>query len=442
MLIKNDPKTIRAWAFYDWANSVYSLVISTVIFPIYYSAQTSGQTEVVDGIDVPTVTFFGFKFINTELYSYILSLSFLIVALISPILSGIADYTGSKKKFMQFFCYLGASGCALLFFFDPAYLELSMVFILMASVGFWGSLVFYNAFLPEIADPELHDEVSAKGFAYGYVGSSILLILILVVIMVLDPTENKESTKYMFLLVAIWWAGFAQVTYRALPSNVYGRKPDSQYIWKGYDELKQVWKELGGLLNIKRYLRSFFVYSMGVQTVVVMAVLFSKKEIDWGDQGDAGLIISVLIIQFVAVFGAVLFARLSKKIGNIRVLAISLIIWAGICLYAYFISTPLEFYALAGVVGLVMGGIQALSRSTYSKMLPKTIDHASYFSFYDVVEKLGIVVGTFLFGMIEGMTSSMRSSALALTLFFVVGLLLLLFVKQEGSIGPVKEETT
>ncbi len=395
----------------------------------------------IDGVEVSMVSFLGFRFINTELYSYILSLSFLVVAIISPFLSGIADYTGSKKKFMQFFCYLGATGCALLFWFDPDHLEISMLFILMASVGFWGSLVFYNAFLPEVAEPDLHDEVSAKGFAYGYVGSSILLIIILIVIMVLDPTDNKESTRYMFLLVAFWWAGFAQVTYRVLPSNVHDRKPDEQYIWKGYHELKKIWKELGGLTNIKKYLRSFFVYSMGVQTVVVMAVLFSKKEIDWGNQGDAGLIISVLIIQFVAVFGAIAFARLSKRIGNIRVIAISLVIWAGICLYAYFITTPTEFYTLAGIVGLVMGGIQALSRSTYSKMLPKTIDHASYFSFYDVVEKLGIVVGTFLFGFIEGITSSMRSSAIALTIFFVLGLLLLLFVKQEGSIAPLKRKS-
>jgi UMF1 family MFS transporter len=430
MIEKNNPKTIRAWAFYDWANSVYSLVISTAIFPIFYASQEFPLTKIVNGVEIPLVTFFGLTFINTEIYSYNLSLSFLIVAAISPFLSGIADYTGSKKKFLQFFCYLGSLSCAMLFFFDVNNMELSMVFVLLASVGFWGSLVFYNAFLPEIADPQYHDDVSAKGFAYGYVGSSILLIAILGILTVF----GNGLVRYAFLAVALWWAGFAQVTYRVLPSNVHQRKPEDTYIWKGYQELRKVWGELGNLLNIKRYLRSFFVYSMGVQTVMVMAVLFAKKEIDWGGEGDTGLIVSVLIIQFVA--GAFLFAKFSRKLGNIPVLAIALVIWIGICLVAYFIHTPSQFYLLAGVVGLVMGGIQSLSRSTYSKLLPDTIDHASYFSFYDVVEKLGIVIGTFLFGVIEGVTSSMRYSALALLSFFLVGLILILFVKREKSIGP------
>jgi MFS transporter, UMF1 family len=438
MIEINNPKTIRAWAFYDWANSVYSLVISTAIFPIYYSSQTNTHVRVINGEEVAFVRFFSLEFINTELYSYVMSLSFLVVALISPLLSGIADYTGSKKKFLKFFCYLGSVSCGMLYFFDPNHLELSMLFALLASIGFWGSLVFYNAYLPEIAEPALHDEVSAKGFAYGYIGSSILLIGILAVLM----TIGYDYSKYAFIAVALWWAGFAQVTYRAIPNNVYARKPDNSYIWKGYQELKLVWSELNDQINLKRYLRSFFVYSMGVQTVMVMAVLFAKKEIEWGGSGDTGLIASVLIIQFVAVAGAYGFARLSSRIGNVPVLGIALIIWIGICVSAYFIQTPLQFYILAGVVGLVMGGIQSLSRSTYSKMLPETTDHASYFSFYDVVEKLGIVIGTLLFGIIEGVTASMRMSSIAMLSFFVVGLILLLFVKREKSISPLIQNKT
>lgn len=430
MIKKNDPKTIRAWAFYDWANSAYPLVITTAIFPIYYQTVTSSVLE--DGSVNENVQFFGFDLINTELYSYVFSFSFLLVSVISPILSGIADYSGRKKRFMQWFCYLGSVGCALLFFFSPEQLELGMLFVLMASVGFWGSLVFYNAFLPEIADVELHDKVSAQGFAYGYLGSSLLLIANLILI----QTETMPA-KYAFLTVAVWWAVFAQVTYGKLPDNVYGRKPVSRDILlKGYQELRLVWNELAELLNLKRYLRSFFVYSMGVQTVMLMAVLFAKKEVDWQGQGDAGLIVSVLIIQFIAILGAFLFARLSKRLGNLPVLGIALAIWVGICGVAYVISTPVHFYLLAAVVGLVMGGIQALSRSTYSKMLPDTKDHASYFSFYDVLEKLGIVVGTFLFGFIEGWTDSMRNSALVLMSFFIVGLLLLFLVKKEKNISP------
>jgi UMF1 family MFS transporter len=308
-----------------------------------------------------------------------------------------------------------------------------MLFVFLASVGFWGSLVFYNAFLPEVADVSLHDKVSAQGFAYGYLGSSLLLIANLIMI----QTELMPA-KYAFLTVALWWAGFAQVTYRRLPDNVYEKKPvNKEILLKGYQELRSVWNELQSLDNLQRFLKSFFVYSMGVQTVMLMAVLFAKKEVDWQGQGDSGLIVSVLIIQFIAIFGAFLFARLSKRLGNIPVLVSALTIWVLICAAAYFISTPLHFYVLAAVVGFVMGGVQALSRSTYSKMLPETQDHASYFSFYDVLEKLGIVIGTFLFGFIEGWTDSMRNSALVLMSFFVVGLLLLMMVKREKNISPI-----
>lgn len=433
MIIKNDPKIIRAWTFYDWANSVYPLVITTTVFPIYLSKVAVHYTREVNEEVVAYVHFFGFEFVNTAIYSYVLSLSFLIVSILSPILSGIADYTGNKKRFLQFFCYLGATSCAMLSMFNANYLELSMLFVLLASIGYWASIVFYNSFLPEIADPELQDEVSAKGFSMGYLGSSLLLIIILAVVMFIDD----YLTRYMFILVAIWWAGFAQITYRSLPNNVFDRKPEKGIVWKGLKELRNVWFQLGELRNLRRYLQAFFVYSMGVQTVLLMAVLFAKKEIEWGDQGDAGLIISVLIIQFIAIAGSYLFAKLSAWLGNVRAIGLIIFIWIGVCLVAYYIQTPIQFYMLAAVVGLVMGGVQSLSRSTYSKMLPETTqDHASFFSFYDVVEKLGIVVGTFLFGLIVDITSSMRLSAFALMSFFVLGFFLLLFIKPEPSISP------
>jgi len=435
---KNNPKVIRAWAMYDWANSAYPLVITTAVFPIFYNANTQGNTRLIDGNEVPFVNFFGFEFVNTELYSYVFSLSFLIVSAISPLLSGIADYTGSKKRFLQAFCYLGAISCASLYFFDVDHLELSMLSVLFASIGFWASLVFYNAFLPEIADPERHDQVSARGFSMGYLGSSILLIAILAFIMSADDATRGMITRISFVAVGIWWIGFAQYTYAYLPNNTFGRKitPGDRVFLKGYQELRKVWNELKELKNLRSYLRSFFVYSMGVQTVMLMAVLFADKEIEWGGQGNTGLIISVLIIQFIAILGAYLFAKMSARMGNLPVLKIALVIWVLICLVAYFIHQPWEFYLLAAVVGLVMGGIQSLSRSTYSKMLPETYDHASYFSFYDVLEKMGIVVGTLAFGMIEGITSSMRYSALALMSFFIVGVILLIFVKREKSISP------
>jgi UMF1 family MFS transporter len=428
MLKKGDKKTINAWAFYDWANSSYPLVIISAIFPVFYENVT--QTKDASGkVITNMVSLFGRSYENTVLYSYVIVISFIIVSLTAPILSGIADYSGSKKRFMQFFCYLGSLSCASLFFFSKEHLGWGLLSVLLASVGFWGSLVFYNAFLPEVAEPEDHDRVSAKGYSLGYIGSAILLILNLIFLKVC----GSQYAPWCFVSVAIWWAGFAQITFAYLPNNVYGHKPEGNPLTKGFNELRKVWNELKHIKRIKRYLASFFIYSMGVQTVMIMAVLFAKKEIVGME--DSNLIIAVLLIQFVGVAGSVLFSRLSKWIGNIKALGVSIFIWIGICIGTYlFVYTPNSFYIDACLVGLVMGGIQSLSRSTYSKLLPETEDHASYFSFYDVCEKVGIVIGTLSFGMIEDFSGSMRNSILALIAFFVVGFILLLTIPKSKAI--------
>jgi UMF1 family MFS transporter len=427
MLKKGDKKIINAWAFYDWANSSYPLVIISAIFPVFYENVT--QTKDASGkVITNMVSLFGRTYENTVLYSYVIVISFVIVSLTAPILSGIADYSGSKKKFMQFFCYLGSLACASLFFFSKDHLAWGLLSVLVASVGFWGSLVFYNAFLPEVAEPADHDKVSAKGYSLGYIGSAILLILNLIAIKGFDM-----PARWSFITVAIWWSGFAQVTFAKLPNNVYDRKPEGNPLLKGFNELRKVWNELKYISRLKRYLASFFIYSMGVQTVMIMAVLFAKKEIVGME--DSNLIIAVLLIQFVGVAGSVLFSRLSKWIGNIKALGVSIFIWIGICVGTYlFVYTPNSFYIDACVVGLVMGGIQSLSRSTYSKLLPETEDHASYFSFYDVCEKVGIVIGTLSFGLIEDFSGSMRNSILALMVFFVIGFILLLTIPKSKAI--------
>ena len=423
MLQKGDKKVITAWAFYDWANSVYPLVITSAIFPIFYENVTEKN---LGGI----VEMFGRKFGSSEIYSYAISLSFLIIACVSPALSGIADFSGKKKRFMQFFCYLGALSCASLYFFDTSHITLGLLTIVFASIGFNGSLVFYNAFLPEISEPEDQDRVSAKGFAMGYIGSSILLILNLVLLQVF-----QMDVRWSFVLVAVWWVAFAQIPFFVLPNNIFGHKPEGNLILKGFRELLQVFKEIRTLPRLKRFLSSFFVYSMGVQTIMLMAVLFAKKEIVGLEDYD--LIISILLIQFVGVAGAYLFSKLSSVLGNIKAIGIALFIWIGICIGTYlFVYKPVHFYIVAATVGLVMGGIQSLSRSTYSKLLPdETEDHASYFSFLDVSEKTGIVIGTFLFGYIEGFTGSMRSSILALIIYFVIGFILLLTIPKSKNIS-------
>jgi UMF1 family MFS transporter len=423
-IIKNQKKVINAWAIYDWANSVYSLVITSTIFPIYYTSVTT-----VNGSDL--VHLFGREYKNSALYSYSLSVSFLLIAFLSPLLSGIADYRNTKKSFMKFFCVLGSVSCASLYFFDSVdKLWLGILAFVLASVGWAGSIVYYNAFLPEIADKESQDKVSAKGFALGYIGSSLLLIFNLIMIMkpeLFGITDRSFPARFSFLLVGIWWVGFASITFYFLPEEKNKKTYDGNIFMKGFNELGGVLKELKTKKALTTFLSSFFFYNMGVQTVMYVAALFGDKELKL--QSDQ-LIITVLIIQFVAIAGAYLFSKLSSLYGNIKSLMIGIIVWIFICIAAYNTTTATQFYMVAFVVGMVMGGIQSLSRSTYSKMLPPTRDHASYFSFYDMCDKIGLVLGTIAYGLIEELTGSMRNSVLVLISFFAVGLILLLRMKS------------
>jgi len=420
----NNPRNVRAWYMYDWANSVYSLVISTAIFPIYFKSVTT-----VNGND--KVQFLGFTLVNSNLLSYALSFSFLIVAAMLPLLSGAADYSGNKKAFMKFFVVLGSLSCMGLFFFDDANgLGWGIACAILASIGYSGSLVFYDAFLPEIVTPDRYDTTSARGYSLGYYGSIILMVICLVMIMkypVFGFTGEGQATRVSFLLVGIWWIGFSIIPFRILPENPYNRKPSGNIWTKGYEEIMKVWNSLKDQHDLKRYLVSFFFSNMGVQTVMYLAALFGTDVLHLE---STSLILTILIIQVVGAIGAWLFARFSKVTGNRFSLATMIIIWIGVCVGAYFVMNETQFYGLAFVVGLVMGGIQALSRATYSKLIPAdTIDHTSYFSFYDVTYNLSIVVGTFSYGFINQLTGSMRYSALALAVYFIIALLILVSVK-------------
>ncbi|HEV3222653.1 MAG TPA: MFS transporter [Puia sp.] len=413
-------KVIRGWAMYDWANSVYNLVITTTFFPIYFTAVTKKQF----GSDI--VPFLGRKFVNSSLYDYSLAVAYLFIALLYPVLTSIADTRGNKKAFMKFFCYMGSAGCALLYFFNGANLWLGILCFMMASMGFVGSLVFYNAFLPEIAAPEDQDRVSAKGFTYGYIGS-VILQLIGFALVILLPSDPFLAPRITFLLVGIWWASFAQITFAALPETRTGGKIGAGIISESFSEMKKVYQAIRKLPVLKNFLRGYFFYSMGVQTVMLAATLFGSKLLQLP---STNLIITIVVIQLVAIPGAIWMSRLSERFGNLRVLTGIIMFWILICLAAYYTAYYKEqggnpefgFYGLAIAVGLVMGGIQSLSRSTYSKLMPETRDTASYFSYYDFTEKLAIVIGMFSFGLIEEMTGSMKNSVLSLIAFFVLGL--------------------
>jgi UMF1 family MFS transporter len=423
-VIRSVKSTQRAWSMYDWANSAYNLVITSTIFPAYYNAVT---TTTRDGVIVSDkISFFGASIKNTTLFDYSIASAYLIIAVISPILSSIADYKGNKKRFMQLFCYMGSIACCCLFFFKSNTIELGIICSSIAALGYCGSLVFYNAYLPEIAMEADRDRVSAQGFAYGYVGSVLLQIICFVFVLKpesLGITDSSFAPRLSFLLVGLWWAGFAQVTFFKLPNGMpLAKKPGYSLLANGFVELRKVWTQIKSLPVLKTYLGAFFCYSMGVQTVMLAAALFGSKELKMETSQLIGVI---LVIQLVAIAGAYIMAKLSERFGNLQVLLFVVFMWIGLCIGAYYTYTAMQFYMLAALVGLVMGGIQSLSRSTYSKLMPPTHDTTSFFSFYDVTEKLAIVIGMLTFGFIDNVMD-MRSAILALITFFVAGAVVLL----------------
>ncbi|MEY3242738.1 MAG: hypothetical protein RIR11_4177 [Bacteroidota bacterium] len=420
-IVKNNPYTIRGWAFFDWANSAYALVITVAIFPGYFAAHTPDRIQIGSG-----------SISNSTLYSWCISLAYLIIAFISPLLSGIADIGGKRKQFLRFFTLLGSLACiSLLFFTSEKTMWVGVTGFILATIGFAGGIVFYNSFLPQIATEDQYDKVSAKGFTYGFIGSVILLITNLIVIKkfaFFGFSEEAKAIPAAFVMVGLWWIGFSQIPLRRLPNDTKGDMPDGA-MEKGYSELRKVWGIVKRDTNTLSYLAAFFFFNAGVQAVLFLAAVFAEKELGFD---TAHLIYLILILQIVAIGGAELFAHVSGRLGNKTSIMVMLLIWTGICIVGSMVTNGPQFYILASAVGLVMGGIQSLARSTYAKFLPKdTHDTASYFSFYDVMDKISTVMGTFVFGIVEQMTGNMRYSVMALAVFFVISLLVMWRVKVE-----------
>lgn len=426
MFQKNDSKVVNGWKFYDWANSVHSLVIASAVFPIYYGAVTLTNSE-------NPIRIWGFH--PEAAFNFSLAICFFLIIILSPILSSIADTIGNKKKFLKFFCYLGSLSCMGMYFFTEENIILGLLLNVLAGIGYWGSMVFYNAYLPEIVTKDRLDKVSAQGFMLGYIGSVILLVLCLVLIQVVGKDNAGFYTRISFVLVGIWWLGFAQITFNRLPTNIYDKKIPLN-IWKSsFKELGLVAKELNSYKTIRIFLASFFFYSLGMQTIFLTAALFGQSEI--GLTTDK-LIMTILIIQLEAILGAWLFSFLSGKIGNRNTLLIGIFIWIAVCLIAFLINkndpnVETQFYIMAAMVGLVMGGIQALSRSTYAKLLPKTEDYTTYFSFYDIFEKFALCLGLFIFGIFIEMTNGMKASSLAMGISFIISFIIMCFVRMKVS---------
>ncbi len=421
MQTKNNPQTLWAWCMYDWANSAYSLTITSAIFPTYFLAiATDGAIS------------------SSVLYAFIVSFSALLIAVLNPLIGSLADALGRQKTFMRVFCYLGVLGCFLLFFATKVYIVLTVGAFILSSVAYSCSIVFCNAILPAIATEDKFDSISAKGFALGYVGG--VLMLGLNILMIEMPhwfffTEAMIQAdihiRISFLLVGVWWLVFAEYAFAYLPAGAQNRVAGKGNAFvQGYIELMKAGKALWGQARLRTFLISFFFYNMGLMTIMQLATPFGKEEVGLS---QATLIKIVFVLQILGALGALLFSFISKKWGNVPALRLGVFLWVFICLYAYTVRTEAQFYILAFCVGLVMGGLQALSRATFAKTLPaETTETASFFSFFDTTAQIGIVLGTFLYGFIQALTGSMRNSILVLTSFFIIGLIGL-FSMREGT---------
>jgi len=419
---KGSKKLIGAWAIYDWANSVYSLVISSAIFPIYYSQYVFSQTNSVEILN--------FDINKDTLISSVSALSFLLIAFLSPLLSGIADFIGNKKIFMKFFVYIGSLSCIGLYWFELETIEISLLFYTLGLLGFWGSLVYYNSYLTDITYPNQTNRVSAKGYTMGYIGSVILLLINLIMINFYETfgfESEVSAMKSSFAIVGMWWLAFSQYSFYHLPSGNKGVKIPKNIIWNGFRELKSVYKFIRTSKRFTRFLLAFFIFSFSLQTVLYIASYFGVSEIEWSSSSEqtSGLIISILLIQVVAIGGAYIFTKMAQKFGNILVLTFAIFLWGGVCLYAYFIKSPIQFYMIASLVGLLMGGTQPVARATYSLFIPDTKDTTSFFSFYDVTEKIGIVFGMIFYAVAAQITGTVRFSVIIFMFFFFLGAILL-----------------
>lgn len=435
----SSKKIQRAWVVFDWANSAYSLVVVSAIFPQVFNV-FAGDSPV----------FLGVNFHNPEtLYTLSICFSFVLVTLMSPILSGIADFSGKKKEFMRIFTVIGSLACMGLFFFSPERLWVGVLGAILGSVGYSGSMVFYNAFLPEIATVQEQDRLSARGYSYGYLGSSLLLIGLLFMVSKFEALGfESELAVFMigFVLVGVWWLGWSQWTFSFLPTETTNTSSSTKKAIKGgVTALKNVWKSLKHQKELKQFLYAFFAVDLALQTLIIVAPLFAQNSV--GMKGSE-LILVVLIMQFLGIIGAVLFSRISQLKGNIWSLMISTGIYLLICVLASVYSDKLVFYGLAGLMGLALGGVQSQARSCYSKLLPGLGHTASYFSFFDVLEKVAIVTGTLLYAAIayffagNEILSAPKIGMLVLAFFFLLALFLWLPLRKIKKLQCVHEAIT
>lgn len=439
---KNNPREIFGWKMYDWANSAFYTTVVGALFSPYLTrlAQTAvGENGVVLNLGI-----FG-AVTAKSLPSLCVSISVGAQVFLLPILGALGDYSDLKKRLMALFCYIAVIATCLLFFIQGSLYIWGGALFIVANVCFGASIVFYNAFLPEIATEDQADKVSSRGFAYGYLGGAILLALNLLLVLGAEKLGISEglAVRLSFLSAGLWWGGFAVVTFLNLKSRPKTKKlpPDRGYLSAGFIEIFATVRELRRLPLTLRYLLAYLIYNDGIQTVIFAASAFLEQELF--PQGNPIFLLEIfLMVQFVAVLGALAFERLAYLIKTKNAILVSLVIWAGIVIYAYrFLHTVSEAWIMAGLIAIVLGGSQALSRSLFSRMIP-TGKEAAFFGLYEVSERGTSWMGPLMFSIVIARTGSYRQALLSLIVFFVVGLVALWLtdtdrgVHEAGNLMP------
>jgi UMF1 family MFS transporter len=437
---KNDRREIFGWKMYDWANSAFSTTIAGALFGPYLTrlAQAAvGENGVV--LDLGALGAVTAKSLPT----LCVSISVGAQVFMLPILGALGDYSNLKKRLMALFCFLGVTASCLLFFVQGnLYLAGGLLFI-VANICFGASIVFYNAFLPEITTEDQTDKVSSRGFAYGYLGGAILLVFNLILVLQAERLgiSTGLAVRLSLLSAGLWWGGFALITFALLKSRPAKKNlpPGQSYISAGFSELAATFKELRRLPLTARYLLGYLIYNDGIQTVIFASSTFLEQTLFPGQGNPKFLLQIFLVVQFIAVAGALLFERLAYLIKTKNAIIVSLIIWTAIVIYANrFLDTVFEAWIMAVAIAIVLGGSQALSRSLFSRMIPVGKE-ASFFGLYEVSERGTSWMGPLLFSLVVSRTDSYRLALLSLIFFFVVGLIVLWLTDTDRAIRESQE---
>ncbi len=413
-------KVINSWAMYDWANSAFVTTVMAAVLPVYYSKVAGANLA-------PNIA--------TAYWGYTTTIALLIVAFLSPILGAIADFSGIKKKFLAYFAAMGIVGTALLWFVSTGDWFIASLFFIVGTVGFAGSDMFYNSLLPHVAKPEDMDQVSTRGYAFGYLGGGIMLAINIAMIQLMPDAEI--ATRLAFVTVAIWWAVFTIPILKNVSeppaTRREGEHPNS--IRAGFDRLRVTFREIQHYRQLFIFLIAFWVYNDGIGTIIKMATIYGAEV----GIGQTALIGTLLMVQFVGIPFSFAFGWLAKRMGTKKSIYLALAMYTVISVFGYFLRDAWQFWTLGFMVGTVQGGAQALSRSLYGAMTPKA-KSAEFFGFYGMSSKFAGIAGPLLFAVVGQLAGSSRLSIVSIVIFFAVGGLLLSRVDEDEGIRIAKEE--